>query len=51
MLGRKLSTSTVFAVFTAASLGCGLAPTLAVLVGRASGKGVGAAMLQANTWR
>jgi EmrB/QacA subfamily drug resistance transporter len=49
MLGRKLLYVYGFAVFTAASLGCGLAPTLAVLIGLRVVQGVGAAMLQANS--
>jgi len=49
MFGRKLLYVYGFAVFTLASLGCGLAPTLAVLVGLRVVQGVGAAMLQANS--
>ena len=49
MLGRKLLYVYGFAVFTVASLGCGLAPTLSVLLILRVVQGVGAAMLQANS--
>jgi EmrB/QacA subfamily drug resistance transporter len=49
MLGRKLLYVYGFAVFTLASLGCGLAPTLSVLLILRVVQGVGAAMLQANS--
>jgi len=49
MVGRKLLYTYGFAVFTLASLGCGLAPNLAVLLGMRVVQAVGAAMLQANS--
>lgn len=49
MVGRKLLYTYGFAVFTLASLGCGLAPNLAVLLGMRIVQAVGAAMLQANS--
>ena len=49
MLGRKLLYVYGFAVFTLASLGCGVAPTLAVLLILRVVQGVGAALLQANS--
>ncbi|MEO6886783.1 MAG: MFS transporter [Jatrophihabitantaceae bacterium] len=48
-LGRKRIYLLGFAVFSAASIGCALAPTLAVLDGMRAVQGVGAAMLQANS--
>ena len=48
-LGRKRVYLWGFAVFTAASLGCALAPDLGVLVGLRVLQGAGAAMLQANS--
>jgi EmrB/QacA subfamily drug resistance transporter len=47
--GRKLVYLYGFVLFTAASAGCGLAPTLAVLVGLRVVQAAGAAMLQANS--
>jgi EmrB/QacA subfamily drug resistance transporter len=47
--GRKLLYVYGFALFTLASVGCGLAPSLAVLVILRAVQGVGAAMLQANS--
>jgi MFS family permease len=47
--GRKLIYTYGFAVFTLASLACGLAPTLPVLIGLRLVQAVGAAMLQANS--
>lgn len=49
MLGRKLLYTYGFAVFTLASIGCGLAPSLGVLIGFRVVQAVGAAMLQANS--
>lgn len=49
MIGRKLLYTYGFAVFTLASIGCGLAPSLGVLVGFRVVQAVGAAMLQANS--
>jgi EmrB/QacA subfamily drug resistance transporter len=48
-LGRKLIYVYGFAVFSTASALCGLAPTLAVLIGARVLQAVGAAMLQANS--
>ncbi|MFI5593977.1 MFS transporter, partial [Amycolatopsis sp. NPDC051758] len=48
-VGRKLTYVYGFAVFTAASIACGLAPTLALLVVFRILQAVGAAMLQANS--
>ncbi|HEY4826288.1 MAG TPA: MFS transporter [Solirubrobacteraceae bacterium] len=48
-VGRKLLYVYGFAVFTAASALCGLAPTLAVLILARVLQAVGAAMLQANS--
>lgn len=48
-IGRKLAYLLGFAVFTAASAGCGLAGSLAVLVGLRAIQAAGAAMLQANS--
>ena len=48
-LGRKRVYLWGFALFTAASLGCALAPNLATLVGVRVLQGAGAAMLQANS--
>ncbi|WP_329577208.1 MFS transporter [Kitasatospora sp. NBC_01250] len=47
--GRKLMYLYGFAVFTAASAACGLAPTLAALVGFRVVQAVGAALMQANS--
>ncbi len=47
--GRKLIYLHGFVVFTAASAACGLAPSLAALVGFRVLQAVGAAMLQANS--
>ncbi len=47
--GRKLLYTYGFVVFTLASVGCGLAPSLGVLVGMRVVQAVGAAMLQANS--
>ncbi|HZR53367.1 MAG TPA: MFS transporter [Streptosporangiaceae bacterium] len=47
--GRKLVYTYGFAVFTLASLACGLAPTLPSLIGLRLVQAVGAAMLQANS--
>src|SRR5262245_36274524 len=49
MVGRKLLYTYGFAVFTLASAGCALAPSLPVLVVCRIVQGVGAAMLQANS--
>ena len=49
MVGRKLLYTYGFAVFTLASIGCGLAPNLGVLIGCRVVQAVGAAMLQANS--
>jgi len=48
-VGRKLLYVYGFGVFTAGSLLCGLAPTLAVLIAARVVQAVGAAMLQANS--
>jgi MFS family permease len=48
-VGRKLLYTYGFAVFTAGSALCGLAPTLGWLVGARLIQGLGAAMLQANS--
>jgi EmrB/QacA subfamily drug resistance transporter len=48
-VGRKLLYVYGFAVFTAGSVLCGLAPTLAVLIAARAIQAVGAAMLQANS--
>ncbi|WIY07491.1 MFS transporter [Amycolatopsis mongoliensis] len=48
-VGRKLTYVHGFAVFTAASIACGLAPTLGLLVVFRILQAVGAAMLQANS--
>ena len=48
-VGRKLVYTYGFAVFTAASAACGLAPSLGVLVVLRLVQAVGAAMLQANS--
>jgi len=47
--GRKLVYTYGFAVFTLSSLGCGLAPSLTVLLLARIAQAVGAAMLQANS--
>jgi len=47
--GRKLVYTYGFAVFTLASLACGLAPSLPALIGLRLVQAVGAAMLQANS--
>jgi EmrB/QacA subfamily drug resistance transporter len=49
MIGRKLVYTYGFVVFTLASLGCGLAPNLAVLLLMRVVQAIGAAMLQANS--
>ena len=49
MIGRKLLYTYGFVVFTVASVGCGLSPTLGVLIGFRIVQAVGAAMLQANS--
>jgi EmrB/QacA subfamily drug resistance transporter len=49
MVGRKLLYTYGFAVFTAASLGCALAPTMGWLITARIVQAVGAAMLQANS--
>jgi MFS family permease len=48
-MGRKLVYTYGFAVFTLASLACGLAPSLGVLIGLRLVQAAGAAMLQANS--
>ncbi len=48
-VGRKLLYAYGFAVFTAGSVVCGVAPTLAVLIVARALQAVGAAMLQANS--
>lgn len=48
-VGRKLLYVYGFAVFTAGSALCGLAPTLAILIAARALQAVGAAMLQANS--
>jgi MFS family permease len=48
-VGRKLVYTYGFAVFTLASLACGLAPSLGALVGLRLVQAAGAAMLQANS--
>ena len=48
-VGRKLLYVYGFAVFTAGSVLCGLAPTLVVLIAARALQAVGAAMLQANS--
>jgi EmrB/QacA subfamily drug resistance transporter len=47
--GRKLLYVYGFGVFTAASMMCGVAPTLPVLIAARAVQGAGAAMLQANS--
>ncbi len=47
--GRKLVYTYGFVVFTLASLACGLAPSLGVLIGLRLVQAAGAAMLQANS--
>jgi EmrB/QacA subfamily drug resistance transporter len=49
MLGRKLLYTYGFAIFTLASIGCGLSPTLGVLIGFRVVQALGATMLQANS--
>jgi EmrB/QacA subfamily drug resistance transporter len=49
ILGRKLIYLYGFGVFTAASLACGLAPSLTWLIVFRVGQALGAAMLQANS--
>ena len=49
MVGRKLLYTYGFAVFTLASIGCGFAHDLAVLLVMRAVQAVGAAMLQANS--
>ncbi len=48
-VGRKLLYVYGFAVFTAGSLACGLAPSLPVLIAARAFQAIGAAMLQANS--
>jgi MFS family permease len=48
-LGRKLVYTYGFAVFTLASLACGLAPSLGALIGLRLVQATGAAMLQSNS--
>jgi EmrB/QacA subfamily drug resistance transporter len=48
-VGRKLVYTYGFAIFTLASLACGLAPSLGVLIGLRLVQAAGAAMLQANS--
>ncbi len=48
-VGRKLLYTYGFAVFTAGSVLCGLAPTLGWLIAARVAQGLGAAMLQANS--
>jgi EmrB/QacA subfamily drug resistance transporter len=48
-VGRKLVYTYGFVVFTLASLACGLAPSLGVLIGLRLVQAAGAAMLQANS--
>ncbi len=47
--GRKLLYTYGFVVFSAASIGCGLAPSLDALIGFRVIQAIGAAMLQANS--
>jgi EmrB/QacA subfamily drug resistance transporter len=49
MIGRKLLYTYGFAIFTLASIGCGLSPSLGVLIGFRVVQALGAAMLQANS--
>jgi EmrB/QacA subfamily drug resistance transporter len=49
MIGRKLLYTYGFAIFTLASVGCGLSPGLGVLIGCRVVQALGAAMLQANS--
>jgi predicted MFS family arabinose efflux permease len=49
MFGRKITYLSGFAVFVAASAACGLAGSLALLIGLRVLQAVGAAMLQANS--
>ncbi len=49
MIGRKLLYTYGFAIFTLASIGCGLSPNLGVLIGFRVVQALGAAMLQANS--
>lgn len=49
LAGRKLLYTYGFAVFTLASLGCGLAPNLDILLVMRVAQAFGAAMLQANS--
>ncbi len=49
VVGRKLLYTYGFVVFTLASLGCGLAPSLGVLLAMRVLQALGAAMLQANS--
>lgn len=49
MIGRKLLYTYGFVIFIVGSALCGLAPSLAILVGFRVVQGVGAAMLQANS--
>jgi MFS family permease len=47
--GRKLSYLQGFAIFSAASAACGLAPSLGLLIGARVLQGAGAALLQSNS--
>ncbi|BEP14927.1 MFS transporter [Acidothermaceae bacterium B102] len=49
VVGRKLLYTYGFAVFTVATVGCGLAPTLGTLIAARVVQALGAAMLQANS--
>ncbi len=49
MIGRKLLYTYGFGIFTLASVGCGLSPSLGVLIGFRVVQALGAAMLQANS--
>lgn len=49
MVGRKLLYTYGFGVFTAASLGCALAPSMGWLIAARVVQAIGAAMLQANS--
>jgi MFS family permease len=49
VVGRKLIYTYGFAVFTVATVGCGVAPSLGVLVACRVAQALGAAMLQANS--
>ncbi len=49
VVGRKLLYTYGFALFTLATVGCGLSPSLGVLIGCRVVQALGAAMLQANS--